>query len=190
MDFQRINSTISAFRNLTTNPESESAFKLFADQLPFIIWIVDENGYCTYANKAWTDFTGRTIEEEIAYGWMEVIHPDDFASSVEAYKQACQSRDVYEVEFRMLNANGEYRAMKDIGYPRFDESDKLIGYIGTCQDITELRQAISKSEEAIKRFEILQQATQDSIWDWDLITNKVVWNDTVQTMFGYTADLT
>lgn len=41
---------------------------------------------------------------------------------------------------------------------------------------------LRQSEE---RFQILAQATNDAIWDWDLLTNHMWWNESVQTLFGY-----
>ncbi len=52
-------------------------------------------------------------------------------------------------------------------------------------DISERKQA----EESLKRsnnwFRLVNQATQDTIWDWDLTTHKIRWNEGVQTMFRY-----
>ena len=43
-------------------------------------------------------------------------------------------------------------------------------------------QALRESEE---RFRTLARATNDAVWDWDLDTNKVWWNEGVFTLFGY-----
>lgn len=45
--------------------------------------------------------------------------------------------------------------------------------------------AMHQSEE---RFQLVARATNDAIWDWDMRTNLVWWNDGVQTLFGYTKD--
>jgi PAS domain S-box-containing protein len=42
-----------------------------------------------------------------------------------------------------------------------------------------------KSKE---RFELVAKATQDAIWDWDLITNLTWWNDGFKELFGYSND--
>jgi PAS domain S-box-containing protein len=43
-------------------------------------------------------------------------------------------------------------------------------------------EALRQSEE---RFQLIARATNDAVWDWDLITNKVWWNEGIQTLFGY-----
>lgn len=52
-------------------------------------------------------------------------------------------------------------------------------------DITQRKQM----EESLKRsnawFQLVNQATQDAIWDWDLKTQEINWNESVRTMFSY-----
>jgi len=43
-------------------------------------------------------------------------------------------------------------------------------------------------EESEHRFRLIAAATTDVFWDWDLITNKVWWNDNLCKAFGYAAD--
>ncbi|MDQ3819178.1 MAG: CHASE3 domain-containing protein, partial [Acidobacteriota bacterium] len=46
-------------------------------------------------------------------------------------------------------------------------------------------EALGKSEE---RFRLASLATKDTIWDWDLLTNEIWWNDNLPLMLGYGAD--
>lgn len=54
------------------------------------------------------------------------------------------------------------------------------------KDITERK----KSEEIVRisseRYEVLAKATKDAIYDWNLITNQVTWNEGIRTIFNYT----
>jgi diguanylate cyclase (GGDEF)-like protein/PAS domain S-box-containing protein len=49
-----------------------------------------------------------------------------------------------------------------------------------------------KREEALKlsqeRFDLVARATSDAVWDWDLTTNDIWWNQGFQNLFGYKAD--
>lgn len=60
-----------------------------------------------------------------------------------------------------------------------------IGLSVYFRDITERK----RSEEALylsqERFEILSRATNDTIWDWNLLTDEVWWNESFQAHFGY-----
>ena len=49
-------------------------------------------------------------------------------------------------------------------------------------NVAERTRELSASEE---RFRLVSQATNDAIWDWDFVNNKVWWNDSFFTIFGY-----
>ena len=48
--------------------------------------------------------------------------------------------------------------------------------------VEERTEALSRSEE---RFRLVSQATNDAVWDWNLITNEIWWSDSFKNMFGY-----
>jgi PAS domain S-box-containing protein len=49
------------------------------------------------------------------------------------------------------------------------------------------------SEQALRtsetRYRLVARATNDAIWDWDLLTNRITWNEGVQTLFGYVPEV-
>lgn len=69
-----------------------------------------------------------------------------------------------------------------------NESGKLVSVMATALDITDRKRTEAALRESEERFELVARATNDAIWDWDLVTNKVWRNEGCQTLFGYTAD--
>lgn len=69
--------------------------------------------------------------------------------------------------------------------PLYDSRGRIIGTFGISRDITQQKKwemALKGSEE---RLRLVIEATNDAIWDWNLLTNKVYFSDRYYTMLGY-----
>ena len=117
--------------------ESESRFRTVADSAPVLIWMAGVDTLCTFFNKPWLHFTGRTLEQELGNGWAEGVHPDDLATCLKRYHQAFESGQPFVLQYRIRRHDDEYRWISDSGVPRYDEHGQFAGYIGSCSDITE-----------------------------------------------------
>jgi PAS domain S-box-containing protein len=120
--------------------ESEVRFRNVADTAPVLIWVSDPGRHRTFCNKGWLEFTGRTMEQEFDHGWTEGLHPEDRDHYETIRENAFDGKRPFEVEYRLRRKDGEYRWLLDTGTPRF-EAGVFLGYIGSCLDITQRRQA-------------------------------------------------
>jgi len=136
--------------------ESEERFRNMADSAPVMIWVSGEDRQCTYVNKQWVDFTGRSTEEQLGNGWVEAIHPDDRDRSFQTYAHAFDERTTFEMEFRLRRHDGEYRWIFDTGAPRFSSENVFLGYIGSCIDITERKESEVKLHDANEQLQQLK----------------------------------
>ncbi len=121
--------------------ESERRFKEIADCAPVMIWISGLDKLCYFFNKTWLDFTGRTLEEEAGHGWAEGVHPDDFDNCLKIYLESFDAQRPFSMNYRLRRHDGEFRWIQDAGIPRFNEEGQFLGYMGSCVDISERKQA-------------------------------------------------
>ncbi|TMI92142.1 MAG: PAS domain S-box protein [Bacteroidetes bacterium] len=119
--------------------KSKEQFRQVADNAPVMIWMTDEKKQCSFVNKGWLKFTGRSKEQEMGYGWIEGLHPDDYSRCSEVFEDAFNSREQYSIEYRFKRADGAYRWLSETGAPRYSAEGKFEGYIGTCVDIHEMK---------------------------------------------------
>lgn len=143
-------------RNIAENAlkESEQRFRSMADTAPVLLWITDPDGRCTYVNQPWLCFTGRTLEQEIGFGWMEGVPTDDLERCNSLFQEAFAVQEPLWIEHRLRHHTGEYRWILVSRTPRY-VSTEFAGYIGSCVDITKRKQteaALIQSEERFKAF--------------------------------------
>ena len=177
--------------------ESEKRFRNVADSAPVLIWMAGTDKRCNFFNKAWLNFTGRTMEEESGNGWTTGMHPDDFQKCHDIYATAFVKREEFHREYRLMRYDGEYRWVSDNGVPRFTTDGTFEGYIGACMDIHEriiYQNTIRESEERLKestgRLILATEGTQLGIWDLNLQTFDIVYSPRVAQIFGYPDETT
>jgi PAS domain S-box-containing protein len=112
-------------------------YRQLVEQSPILTWRADLSKACDYFNARWLAFTGRTMEQELGFGWAEGVHPDDFERCLAVYTTAFDAREVFEMEYRLRRADSAWRWVFDRGVPYSDESGDFAGYIGSCIDISD-----------------------------------------------------
>jgi PAS domain S-box-containing protein len=165
--------------------ESESRFRIVADAAPVLIWMAGTDKLCTFFNKPWLDFTGRSMEQELGNGWAEGVHQDDLERCLQVYTSAFDARQPFVMQYRLRRDDGEYRLISDQGVPRYDAHGTFAGYIGSCVDVTELM----KKEEALHEFEervvLAAEAAHLGIWEMDPGTKEIWMSDSARTLFQF-----
>jgi PAS domain S-box-containing protein len=129
--------------------QSEERFRLMADHAPVMIWMSGTDKLCTWFNKPWLAFVGRTMRQELGYGWAEHAHPEDLDGCLQTYTAAFNAHEPFTMEYRLKRHDGEYRWILDYGVPVHSANREFTGYIGSCIDITERKRA----EEALRQSE-------------------------------------
>lgn len=164
--------------------ESEARFQMMADSTPLMIWVAGPDGGCTYFNQRWLEFTGRTLEQELGYGWAEGLHPEDRDHCLNAYAQAFKARELFTMEYRLKRFDGVYGWVLDTGGPRYLPDGTFAGYIGGGLDITERKEAEDRLWLAARVFE----STAEGIVITDPDTTILAVNKAFTNITGYMAE--
>lgn len=122
-------------------------FRPTADHLPVLIWIADTNKLCTWFNKTWLDFVGRTMEQELGNGWADNVHPDDFDRCLKTYVTSFDARVPFRMEYRLKRFDGVYEWILDEGLPLYAADGDFAGYIGCCLLISEQKTTETKLQD-------------------------------------------
>jgi PAS domain S-box-containing protein len=165
----RVQGIINVVRDITLRKqaedalkESEQRFRMMADAAPVLIWMTDDQGMPNYFNRQWLDFTGQNMEEALAAGWYQPIHPDDCITLREEMEASFVARQPLKLEFRLRRgADGKYLWILTRGVPRFNPDGSFAGYIGSCVNIHDQKMAQKElSDYAVKLYKSNQELEQ------------------------------
>ncbi|MGH9254099.1 MAG: PAS domain-containing protein [Vicinamibacterales bacterium] len=165
--------------------ESEARFQRLVDHAPVLVWMSGPDKLCTYFNKPWLDFTGRTLAQELGNGWAEGVHPDDYHRCLDTYVRAFDARHSFRMEYRLRRYDGRFRWILDEGAPRTTPAGDFAGYIGSCIDITERKEAEDALRDSQERYALATVAAGVGVWDWDLETNEIYLDPALKIILGY-----
>ncbi|TGK00687.1 response regulator [Leptospira semungkisensis] len=159
--------SVLVFRDITKEydllenlKESESRFRNLANVAPVMIWIAGTDKKFSWFNQTWLDFTGKTMEDELGFGWADGIHPDDIVNCYNTYSTHFEERKSFSMSYRLRNKQGEWRWIQDNGIPITDASGIFKGYIGSSVDITEAKIAMESLSKDLEEREYLFQELQ------------------------------
>ena len=112
------------------------------------------------------------------------IHAGDAALLDRTFTAAVENRSIYELEHRIVHPDGSVRWVFDRAYPYFNETGKLIRYVGATLDITGRKEAEAALYEKELRLRLATEAAQIGAFDWNLQTDVNVWTPELERMYG------
>ena len=115
-----------------------------------MVWTSGVDAICNYFNRAWLQYRGRRLEEEVGNGWTQGIHPDDRESSLENYFRSFAARRPFRMQYRLQGGSGEYRWIENAGVPMFEGTD-FTGFMGAAADVHDRKTGIyTPDDDAVR----------------------------------------
>jgi PAS domain S-box-containing protein len=168
--------------------ESEQRFRIVADAAPVLIWMSGVDKLCTFFNKRWLEFTGRSLEQEMGNGWAEGVHREDLQKCLKTYTEAFDARKSFVMQYRLRRNDGEYRWTSDNGVPRYDADGTFAGYIGSCVDVTDLLRQQRALHQFEERVALAAEAAHLGVWEHDMTADRIWISDKVRQLFQFPPD--
>jgi PAS domain S-box-containing protein len=157
--------------------------------MPQMIFVARPDGFHEYYNKRWYEFTGSAPGERDGDGWSDLLHPDDYQSTLEKWHHSLKTGEPYSVEYRLKKGeDSTYHWFLGRAVPVRDENNLIRRWIGTCTNIQDKKEAEQSRNEIQERYELVNRATFDIIYDWDLPGNRLEWNEEVEAATGRRRD--
>ena len=109
----------------------------------------------------------------------------DREKCIQAYDDARFRAMSFDFELEITTAKGVDKWIRVVGTPII-QNGLCTKIFGSYQDISSKKEGEHKALEALERYDILSRATRDTIWDWDVKSDFILYNMGIENVFGYT----
>ncbi|VXD18131.1 Diguanylate cyclase with PAS/PAC and GAF sensors (modular protein) [Planktothrix serta PCC 8927] len=183
------------FEDISDRIAAQKALKISEDRWQYAlegngdgVWDWQPQTNQVFFSRRWKEMLGfaeneigNTLEE-----WKNRVHPDDIEMVFRNIKQHFQGETKqYITEHQVLCKDGTYKWILDRGQVLSRSPEGLpLRMIGTHTDITERKAMEETLRERDTRLSLALEASRMGTWDWNILTNEILYSDQLRLMFG------
>jgi PAS domain S-box-containing protein len=155
---------IRANRNALSSPVADREFRKLAENLPTLCWIADRDGYISWYNSKWYEYTGTTPPDMEGWGWQSVHDPAALPEILERWQEAISAAQPFEMVIPIRGADGGLRPFLTRINPAFDDQGAVVNWYGVNTDISIQVQAQDAVTRTEARFRLLADSMPQLVW--------------------------
>jgi PAS domain S-box-containing protein len=153
--------------------ESEVRFRSLAESSSVGIWRNAPGGECIYLNRRACELIDLPVEQALGHGWARTLHPDDRARVLQEWQAFAGGGAHFRSEYRFLHRDG--RVIHVIGEATPERVEgKVIGFVGTLTDITDLIQAEAELRGSEARYRYFFENSPVPMWIYDVANFEIL----------------
>lgn len=167
------------------NAEKESGNYRFALDQSSIVDVTDSNGVITYVNNNFCSTTGYSREEVLGKTHNLISSGYHSPAFYKKLWNTISNGKVWSGEIKNRDKQGNTLWVNTTIVPFLNNEGKPVQFISIRSDISQRKAAEEKMQVAMERFQFLSHATSDTVWDWDIENDKMLYNEGISKMLGY-----
>ncbi|MBW4522214.1 MAG: GAF domain-containing protein [Scytolyngbya sp. HA4215-MV1] len=115
---------------------SEEQFRAISDASPLGVFVTNAQGDCQYTNRLYQKITDLSLQDCLGQGWSTAIHPEDRDRIMQTWYESAQNQKSFQSVLRFLHQDGAV-VWASVKTAEMRDGERLLGYVGTVEDITE-----------------------------------------------------
>jgi PAS domain S-box-containing protein len=135
--------------------ESEEQLRSLADSIPNLAWWANGDGFITWYNRRWYEYSGTTPEQMEGWGWQSVHDPGELPKVLERWQGSIATGAPFEMTFPLRGADGVFRPFLTRVIPLKDAAGRVLQWFGTNTDISVLKQAEDQIKASLAEKEVM-----------------------------------
>lgn len=133
--------------------DSQRIYRAIGESIDYGVWICDADGRNTYVSESFLKLVGLTQEKCSSFGWGDVLHPDDAARTIAAWKECVRREGRWDIEHRFRGIDGTWHPVLARGVPVRDDEGRIACWAGINLDIS----ALKRIEESLRDSEMRER---------------------------------
>jgi len=168
--------------------DNESRLRAIIDAEPECVKVLDANGHVLTMNPAGLAMIEADSPEQIVgQNVLRVVAPGYHKAFADLSRRIFAG-ETGTLEFEIIGFKGTHRWLETHAVPLRGPKGDVHSVLGITRDITTRKQAEQALRDSQERLQLVARATNDAVWDWDLVTDDLWWGEGFLQMFGYTSD--
>lgn len=169
--------------------QNEKQLRDLAETIPQLAWYANSDGYITWYNKRWYEYTGTSAEQMRGWGWQSVHDPAVLPEVLKRWKSSIATGQPFSMVFPLRGADGVFRPFLTKVMPLTDDKGYVVQWFGTNTDISEQQEMQEALRASQQRFSEFMQCLPGLAWIKDLEGRYVYANEAAQNVFGKAGSL-
>ena len=128
--------------------ESQKQFHTLAEAMPQLAWMAQPDGFITWYNQRWYEYTGTTPKQMAGWGWQSVHDPEMLPQVLKRWKASLATGQPFDMAFPLRGADGGFRRFLTRGVPQKDKQGRVLQWFGTNTDIEDQQRAAETQRRA------------------------------------------
>jgi PAS domain S-box-containing protein len=174
---------------LATVKDELKRLALVAHNTTNSVMIADADESIVWVNEGYTRISGYSLEEvkgkKIGYS---LSGPGFSEEKLKVIRSRLDNRLPYKDEFVSHTKTGEQIWLEVDCHPLQDETGKHLGFMAIETDITQRKKILKEQAEMLQRLTLATDSAEIGIFEIDLITNEVIWDDRMYELYGFSRD--
>ncbi len=150
------------------------------------LWKANLQGFCTFTNEKWIEFTGHKIDCTKPFAWLDNVHPHDKPHCIDKFTYGFIDKKEFELEYRILTINNTYHWVHNSCIPQYDTNGKIEFFVGYIFDIQEKKQLQERYKESSRRYGYLFANNPQPMFVYDTQDLRILEaNKAALSLYGY-----
>jgi len=143
---------------------SEERFRTLANAIPTLCWMAEANGWISWYNQRWYEYTGATPGKMEGWGWQSVHDPQVLPKVLESWKASIATGQPFEMIFPLRGADDQFHPFLTRVLPLRDREGKVVQWFGTNTDVSEQQKIQEALRQRAEELEKVMKVAPVGIW--------------------------